>query len=311
MFKSNQLDYINPEDVSIRYNIPHFETSLYSFKYCDVPLFGCGNAGTPIINCDDYYDTELLNGLEEEFDNNIEHAKQRLHYMMPFGLVPSDLNNQKCLDSHLLNLDKYDPELTYKDYIKNITHYHELKNYMANRFNLNKPWKNVIHLKRLKSFFEKNQTAEWNEVAQHFPKLVKLVESLPFKSIGYVMVMRNNENRGLDIHRDIFPRNHNCHHINIAIDKKPRQVFMYDSLTNTKYYKDPESYSYFFNECDLHGADRTFSERLTLRVDGEFEDWFSAKIGLENGITFDWAYDKPQDFYKSNGSIPIIQETDI
>jgi len=311
MFKSNQLDYINPNDVGFRYNIPHFENSMYTFKYCNVPLFGCGESGTPIISCDDYFDLNLLNGLEEEFNENIEKAKHRLHYMTPFGIIPNELNGYKCLDSYLLNIEKYDPGATYKEYIKNIHHYHALKNYMAGRFNLNRPWKNVIHLKKLKSFFEKNDDAEWNDIAYLFPKLIKLVNSLPFKTIGYVMVMRNNEDSHLDIHRDIFPRNHTCHHINIAIDKKPRPVYMYDSLTNTKFYKEANSYSYFFNECDLHGADHIFDERLTLRVDGVFSDWFCEKIGLTNGITFDWAYDKPQEFIKANGSVEIIQDTDI
>lgn len=315
MFKSNQIDYINPDEVGFYYSIPNvgpkFNNKMYTFKYVDVPLFGCGVNGTPIINCDKYYDVALLDGLEEEFKDNIERAKHRLHFMTPFGLFPYQLNNSKCLDSYLLNLDKYDPKQTYAPYIQEMDHYHKVKNYMLQRFNLNKPWKNVIHLKKLKSFFEKNNYAEWNEVALYFPKLIKLIESLPFKTIGYVMIMRNNEESKLDIHRDIFPRNHNCHHINIAIDKKPRNVFMYDAHTDTKYYKEPDSYSYFFNECDLHGADYEFHERLTLRVDGVFADWFAEEMGLENGITFDWAYDKPQEFCKSVGKVPIINETDI
>lgn len=316
MFHSNQNDYIKPEDAGIYYQVngvnDSFKNRLYTFKYCDVPLMGCGPAGTPIINCDDYYDTDLLDGLEQEFNQSIAEAKHRLHYMTPFGLIPQKINNQKCLDSYLLNLDKYEPNSSYTPYIQNINHYHELKNYMLARFNLNRPWKNVIHLKKLKSFFEKNDSAEWNDVAHLFPKLVKLVESLPFKTIGYVMIMRNQEDSKLDIHRDIYPRNHCCHHINIAIDKKPRSVFMYDSHTDTKYYKDSKSFAYFFNEFDLHGADNAFEERLTLRVDGVFEDWFSKSIGLENGVTFDWAYDRPQEFFKQNErKINIIESTDI
>lgn len=316
MFNSNQNDYIRPEDAGIYYQVPGvnptFRNNLYSFRYCDIPLMGCGPSGTPIIDCDEYWDNNLLDGLEEEFNGAIGQSKHRLHYMTPFGLIPEHINNQKCLDSYLLNLEKYDPDFNYTPYIQNINHYHELKNYMLNRFNLNKPWKNVIHLKKLKSFFEKNDSAEWNDVAPLFPKLVKLVESLPFKTIGYVMVMRNQEDSKLDIHRDIYPRNHCCHHINISIDRRPRPVFMYDSHTNIKHYKKQNSLSYFFNEFDLHGADNTFREGLTLRVDGVFKDDFAESIGLVNGVTFDWAYDKPQEFYKQNGRrINIIAETDI
>jgi hypothetical protein len=315
MFKSNQLEYLDPKRVEMWYKIPgvnpNFNNKLYTYKYVDVPLFGVGPSGQPIIECDSYFDTKLIDGIADEFNSNLEFGKHRLHYMTPFGLIPKSINGTKCLDSYLLNLEKYDPGQNYSQYIQDINHYHVLKNYMAGRFNLNRPWKNVIHLKRLKTFFEKNENAEWNEISEHFPKLIKLIMNLPFKTIGYVMVMRNNENSKLDIHRDIYPRNHRCHHINIAIDSKPRPVFTYCSHTNTRYYKKSNSLSYFFNECDLHGADAVFHEGLTLRVDGVFHDWFAKEIGLEDSVTFDWAYDKPQSYINLVKTIPVIEETDI
>ena len=306
MYRSNQDTFVNPKDAEIRYFIPHPNQSLnhrYSFKYVEAPAFGCGPAGNKIISCDSCFDVSLIDGVAEEFNANLAAARGRLHHMTPFGLVPTELNGAKCLDSYLINLEKYDPTHDYITYSKNLMHYHDFKHYMAGRFNLNRPWKGVVHFKKLKSFFEKNDIAEWNEVAHLFPKLVRLVDSMPFKTVGYVMIMRSNENSHLDIHRDIYPRNHSCHHINVHIDLKPKPFFIYDPITKTKTYKDDQTLSYFFNECDLHGTDYIFEERLTMRVDGVFEDWFAKQIGLENGVTFDC--------YRANGGIRITQETDI
>lgn len=315
MYKTNQNDYLDPTTVELYYSVPgtgpKFKNRIFSFKHVEVPLFGCGPLGKPIIECDNFLNLDLLDGVEEEFNSNLHLAKHRLHHMVPFGLVPASLNEEKCLDSYLLNLDKYDPGLTYSPYIQHMTHYHELKNYMLNRYGLIQPWKNVIHLKQLKGFFEKNSSAVWNDVACYFPKLIKLINSLPFKTVGYVMIMRSKENSRLPIHRDIYPRNHNAHHINISIDKKPRQFFVYDISTNEKIYKQSDCLSYFFNESDLHGCDYSFIEHLTLRVDGEFQDWFAEQIGLINGVTFDWGYDKPQDFFLKTQQIPVIEGTDI
>jgi hypothetical protein len=314
MYRSEQNDYINPADAEINYFVKHPNPGInhrYTYKYCEVPTFGVGEAGIPIINCDSYFDTSKLAEIKQEFNENISKAKSFLRPMIPFGLVPTDINNQKCLDSYLVNLDKYDPEGDYIKYSMDIHHYHMFKCFMTNRFNLNRPWKNVIHFRRLKGFFQKNNETEWNESIEFFPKLRALTESLPFKTLGYVMIMRSQEDSQLDIHRDIFPRNHNCHHINIALEPDLKPFFIYDPITREKHYKTKDSHSYFFNECDMHGTDYEFNETLTMRVDGVFEDWFAEEIGLTNGVTFDWAYDKPQDFVKANGGIKIYHDTDI
>ena len=298
----------------INYTIDHCSPSIrnrVSFKHCTLPIFGVGPYGTPIVNCDPYIDLSLLEGVSEEFNNNLIHAKDYLHKMIPFGLVPSHINKEKCIDSYLINLDKYDAIGSYKRYGDNKLHYHEFKDQICKQFNLNRPWHDVLHIRELRSFFEKNKPSRYNQIAKHFPKLCKFIDSLPFESIGYAMIMRNEPNNPLSIHRDIYMQNHSCHHINVAIDLKPRPVFIYDCIANTKIYKTENSYSYFFNECDFHGADAVDDIRLTLRVDGIFTDGFAQAIGLEQGKTFDWYYDKPQDFIKAVDKIQITHETDI
>jgi hypothetical protein len=307
-------DYVNDEIMNIRYTIPHVSDSIksrYSFRYHELPVFGVGPYGFPIVNCDSYIDLSLLNGISDEFYANLNQSKHRLHKMMPFGLVPEHLNNQKCLDSYLINLDKYDSNHTLSLFGDHNTHYHDYKEHACDYFKLNKPWKDVLHIRKLSTFFEKNNPGTWNDVAHNFPKLCDFIESLPFKHVGYAMIMINNPGSRLDIHRDIWMQNHSAHHINIAIDFKPRSVFIYDAITDTKYYKTENSLSYFFNECDLHGADAVDDSRLTLRVDGQFTDNFARAVGLEGGKTFDWCYDRPTDFIKQNGGVKVYKETDI
>lgn len=307
-------NYIDHDEVMVYYKINHPSQSVQnriSFKHCELPLFGVGPYGLPIINCDPYIDTSLLAGVAEEFNDNLQYAKFHLHKMIPFGLVPSHINKEKCIDSYLINLDKYDSLGSYKKYGDNKLHYHDFKDMICEQFSLKKPWHDVLHIRELSTFFEKNKQSRYNQIANHFPKLCKFIDSLPFETVGYAMVMRNEPNNPLNIHRDIYMQNHSCHHINVAIDLKPRPVFVYDCVNDIKVYKTDNSLSYFFNECDFHGAEAVEDMRLTLRVDGIFTDSFAQSIGLERGKTFDWYYDKPQDYIKAVGKIPLIFETDI
>jgi hypothetical protein len=314
MFHSLQDEYLKAREVELFYTLDHPLRSVrqrYSFRYCELPPMGTGPQGNLIINCDEYLDRDLTKEVYEEFLRQIHLAEHRFHHMIPFGIVPSALNQQKCLDSFLINQAKYE---SVRELIKQTEHlgdYHQVKNQVAKQLGLNLPWRDVIHFKKLKTFFEKNEAAQWNDIAQYFPKLRKLVDSLPFKTIGYVMILRNNKGSKLDIHRDIFPRNHACHHINIALDGKPRPFFIYDSFTGKRHYKEPSCISYFFNEFDLHGADACDWASIILRIDGIFKDSFANKIGMSDGVTFDWSFKKPQNFVKERGPIKIWEETDI
>lgn len=302
------------QDLELPYSIPHPHPGVgqrYSFRYCELPAMGTGPQGNLITSCDGYLNRSLVAEAYAEFLDNHHKVTDHFHHMMPFGLVPSELNGQKCLDSYLLNLDRYPSVEKLISDTNEMKSYHDVKNHVATKLGLNLPWKDVIHFKKVKSFFQKNDPADWNSAALHFPQLIRLVETLPFSSVGYVMIMRNNAGSKLDIHRDIFPRNHSCHHINIALDGKPRPFFIYDSVSKTKHYKDSSSLSYFFNEADLHGADASEWSSLTLRIDGVFEEDFAKAIGLKSGVTFNWSYSRPQEFIRNNGHIKVWNETDI
>ena len=313
MFRSNNQDYLPEDLVKIDYKIDHPILNTRpsnSFKYYDLEPMGLGPEGNYFITLDSYIDTSDIDSIRQELEDNIEQAAQHLVHMIPFGLIPEHINGEKCLDSFLLNPEKYKIKKDAYSYAANIENYHALKRYYINRFNLTKSWKRVLHLRKPLPFYQKGNPTEWNSSIQHFPKLKKLIESLPFKHMGIGLIFRSNEDSRLLIHRDSYARNHCMHHINICLSKTTRRVFIYDPINDCRIYLDPNVRSYTFNEIDLHGADPQF-DHLVLRIDGQFEDWFCKKLGYEKNHSFDWAYDRPQKFIKEHKKIKIWQSTDI
>jgi len=313
MFKSRDDLFLLAEKVKIEYKLNHpklLDRILNSMKYYDLPPMGVGPEGKPFINMDNYLDLSSVDEVRQELENNMYLATDNLLYMTPFGLIPENINNERCLDSFLLNPDMHDIITDAYSYASNISNYHAIKRYYANKFNLTSSWKRVLPLRKLVPFYNKGVPSDWNSSIQHFPKLKKLVDSLPFKHIGFGLIFRSNEDSRLLIHRDSYARNNNLQHLSISLSKINRKVFVYDSLSHTKIYLDPTARSYTFNETDLHGADPQF-DHLVLRLDGQFEDWLCKKLGYEPGVVFDWAYDKPQEFIKQHGKINMYDSTDI
>lgn len=308
-FKSKDEDFLKESEVKFQYQFPNKDDRLAnSFKFYDLPIMGMGPEGKPFIELDSYLDLSSIDKVRQEHLENIEKVAKNLVYMTPFGLVPKEINNEKCLDSYLINCP--DKHLNTPRIIASGLGFHEAKRYFMNYYNLTKSWRKILHLRKPLPFYEKNNPSDWNENIEHFPLIKKLIESLPFKHIGIALIFRSNGNSRLLIHRDSFARNLCSHHINISLSKTTRNVFVYDSIKRERIYLKPNVRSYTFNETDLHGADPQYNH-LVLRVDGEFEESFAKKLGLENGVSFDWAYDKPTEFVKQVGKINIWEHTDI
>jgi len=313
MPRTNNEDYLPENKVKLEYSLDHPSTigrRCNSFKFYDLPPMGLGPSGAPFISLDNYLDLSSIDAVRQEIEDNIHLATASLTPMIPFGLIPEHINNEKCLDSFLLNPDKYNVSIDSNSYASKLTNYHEVKTYFLNRFNLTRSWKRVLHLRNLLSFYDKGSPSTWNSTSHHFPKLRALIEALPLKHAGIALIFRSNEDSRLLIHRDSYARNHSLHHINISLSKNTRKVFIYDSIKNERIYLDGSTRSYTFNENDLHGAEPQF-DHLVLRVDGQFEDWLCKQLEYENNTSFDWAYDKPQAFMREHGKINVWTNTDI
>jgi len=301
-------------DFVLKYKLKHPSiTEVNSFRYYDLPIMGLGREGLPFIEIDKYIDTSEFPSIWNEINNNKHILESYTKGLVVNGIVPKEHNNGfKSIDSILLNPERY-LNFDYYDDIKDLQTLSKIKSYFYNHFNIPEAWQGVCHMRNFTNYAAKNLPTTWMPHAEHFPKLVKFVESLPFKSLGYALffVSNGNEKDAAFIHRDIFHRSHNkSNFINIMFDQKPRPFFIYDAISREKTYVDKKCSMYYFNECDLHGVDAEPSPRYMLRVEGLFEDWFGEKIGLSKHEdyyeAFDWAYDKPQQ-YKIN----IWKETDI
>jgi len=304
----------NDSEFTLKYKLNHpIFKEVPTFRYYDLPLMGLGESGVPFIEMDKYIDTSEFPSIWEEISINKSLLKPHTKGIIVNGVVPKEHNNGfKSIDSMLLNPEKY-IDFDYYDSIKDLQTLSTIKTYFYKQFNMPEAWHGVCHMRNFTNYASRNLPTSWMPHAKNFPKLVKFVESLPFKILGYAVFFISNGNNkdAAFIHRDTYHRSHNkSNFINIMFDQKPRPFFTYDPLLKEKVYVDKNCSMYYFNECDLHGVNPEPEPRYMLRVEGVFEDWFGEKIGLTKHEdyyeAFDWDYDKPRG-YKLN----IWQETDI
>lgn len=284
---------------------------IKTFRHCNLPTMGVGPNHQDILYFDEYVDKSLLPHVREEIINGTKNGHVKFNKLIAAGLLPANLNAQKTIDSYLANLSKYAKDNSWKTEIQKICRKGDLKSFFHDYFSVAEAWEGVAMFREYTGNYEdKAKPSQWMSLIEYFPKLRSLVESLPFKYIGYVMVLKSTPNNPVLIHRDYFPVSHRVHFMNIRLDQRPRPFFLYDIETGKKNYKSQDSDIFFFNETDLHGVDAEASPGLTLRIEGQFTEDFLNEINLPNGETFNWSFEKPQDFLNS-GKFHIEESTDI
>ena len=72
--------------------------------------------------------------------------------------------------------------------------------------------------------------------ASHFPKLMKYIETLPFKSIGRVLLFTAYPNAPVCTHRDSIVAEHKDHNINLFFTGGDRSSYIWDATTDEKIY---------------------------------------------------------------------------
>lgn len=299
-------------DLTFTYHLDHPTVpSMRSFKYYNLPLAGVGPQSVPIVYLDDLVDKSELPAIHEEVlaCRDLDRYWKQLTLN---GVCPKEFNGGvKAIDAILHHLDdKYDPEHAYVEHIKDRKTLSEIKRYFYERFGMKEAWEGIVHLRHYTTFAEKSKPSFWLDYTQHMPKLKRLVESLPFKSLGYALFFKTTANQPVWIHRDSYARRHFSHFINVKLDAKPRPFFLYDCTTGERTYLKSDANVYFFNENDFHGIDPEPESRLTLRVEGVFTDEFQERLGILNQPTFDWSYELPRKFLES-GQLFVEDDTDI
>lgn len=301
------------KDFEVIVKLPHPTVpDFITYRHCNLPIMGVGEQGParPFIYFDKYFDLSVLKKIRSEVLGGEEKKIVAFNKIVANGIVPTAVNNQKSIDSYIQHIDKYAPDNLWKQEILKFTRKGDIKIYFHDYFKINTAWEGIAMFRKYNASYEdKSNPSEWLGIIEHFPALQKFVDSLPFKYVGYVMIFKSTGKNPVLTHRDYYPTNHKVNFINFRLDQKPRPFFLYDMYTQKKTYINTDADSYFFNEIDPHGLNIENETRLTLRVEGQFNDSFKEEIGL-NGDTFNWNFEHSENFIKS-GNFKIEESTDI
>lgn len=273
--------------------------SFPTFDYVEYDIKGAGRDRVPLINMDKYIDHSQDEELHRECCIGLSKVES-YHMSMFWGALPPEVrkehNNKDSWSEMIRYLDQYDPTGFHRTSLEEIVRTSEPNQRISRIFKYAYfsmgaviPWFFDVHLKK-NSFYEKAVNGEWTHEAQHFPKLIKYLETLPFKSIGRVLFFTTYPNSGVAIHRDSYVEEHKDHNINLFFTGGDRPSFIWDAKNKEKIYLEKGARSYFFNNRDYHGVDPESSFRYTLRVDGIFTDELQKELGLEDGYVWRWDY---------------------
>jgi hypothetical protein len=276
--------------------VPHFDFEKFGAK-------GVGKNKQLIINMDEYIDHSMDEELHLECCRGLAMSND-FKLGMVYGSMPpfeTDRFGGKASWSEMLyHLEKFDPTGVHRQQLEKIIdasppeeRLSSIYKYAYFSMGAIIPWFFALYLKR-SAFNAKTQNVEsWEPAAEKFPLLKQYIASLPFKYIGRVLFFTSYPNAGVVTHRDSIVAEHKDHNINLFFSSG-RPSYVWDEVTHTKTYLDPNAKSYFFNNRDYHGVDPEPVFRYTLRVDGTFTDEMCEHLGLEDGYTWKWDY-QPQD----------------
>jgi hypothetical protein len=273
-----------------------------NFDYEEYGVKGVGKNRLPFVNMDKYVDNSK--NTELHIESCIGLAKIRSYELTTFyGDIPpeeKELRSVKDIWSVIVaNLNRYDPTGVHRAAIENIIDttdpsltYITVYKYCYFAMNAIIPWYFSVFLRRSLFKDKTNNTVEWENCSNYFPKLKSYIDTLPFKDIGRVLFFTTLPNQGVITHRDSVVKEHKDHNINFFFDQGTRPSFIWDEIKKEKLYLERGATSYFFNNRDYHGVDPEPNFRYTLRIDGTFSDELCDELGLDNGYTWKWDYEK-------------------
>ena len=313
VYRTNEGPY-TAKDFEIEIPFDHAKiNSINSYRHCNLPIMGVGPKGpeNSFLCFDQHLDLSDLDQINHEIKMGESLNKVKFNKILANGIVPTEVNGQKCIDSYLANLDKYQHDSVWKKDTDLLTRKGDIKTYFHNYFNIPMPWDGIAMFREYTaSYQEKSNPSKWLSLIDSFPTLKNFVDRLPFDYVGYVMVFKSVPNKPVLIHRDFYPTNHNVNFINFRLSTASRPFFLYDFITKSKKYLPADSKSYFFNEIDAHGLDAETASHYTLRVEGRFKKDFRNLIGLNENDVFNWDYSHCKNFLDS-GQFIIEQNTDL
>ena len=276
-----------------------------SMDYEPIGIKGVGKNRLPIISMDQYIDHSQDEELHIECCKGLAQCQAVSPGGMYYGGIPpfeqERYNNKDSWDVMLRNLERYDPTGVHRQVINELLSVDDTEEskkgsvwrYAYYALGAVIPWFFTVHLKYSHFTNKVNANAgKWTPSAKYFPKVIKYVESLPFKNVGRILFFTTYPNSPIVTHRDSVVKEHSDHNINLFFTGGDRKSYIYDPVTEERVYLKEGTRSYFFNNRDYHGVDSTPVFRYTLRVDGIFTDELCEQLGLDDGMTWKWDYEK-------------------
>jgi hypothetical protein len=143
------------------------------------------------------------------------------------------------------------------------------------------------------SWDDRTAARKLTEEAEHFPNVVKWVESLVgtvFEDIGRVIFF-HCEADGIPFeHRDLDAKNgvnvvkpHRNEFIHIRPNTK-KAFYLWDPEKKNKVYLNTRAA--WWNDVDWHGGERIMEQSYSLRIDGKFTEAFRKKLGIDHIETY-------------------------
>jgi hypothetical protein len=257
-----------------------FKNSKFSrnmIQSYDAP-YGVGPSKKLFIDFDEYIDTSNY----KKFHNEIVYAlsiidQNEMRWAKFVGNMPEGHYPDSYVEDQYLteaNISEEEEKIFQKLNIQ------QRRKYLYFTKNILKPWAFTVYL-REGNFNQKTQQHgnDWNSIADYFPLTKEFISTLPFTSIGRVMLFCTDAYRDVPVHRDHLPKTHYDHNINFFFDRG-RKTYIYNPISKEKFYLNQNCKSYFFNNRDFHGVDSESYFRYTLRVDGTFNKEIIKKIEL-------------------------------
>ncbi len=271
-----------------------------TFPYQEYGVKGVGRNRYPIISMDKYIDHSLDEQLHIECCKGIALSEEHYKMGMVYGGLPPEevarFGGHDCYSEMVKNLpaDSHHRKAIEEmlDTLPDDQKYSAIYRYAYFAMGAVIPWFFALYLKKSGFFTKTEENNTWTDAASNFPLLQQYINTLPFKTIGRVMFFTTYPNAGVAIHRDAFVAEHSDHNMNLFFSSGWRPSFVWDEIKKEKAYLPEGSRSYFFNNRDYHGVDPEPVFRYTLRIDGTFTDELCEELGLEDGKTWKWDYER-------------------
>lgn len=255
------------------------------WRYYELGVLGTDNDRSPYVDMMPYFDLSGLDAVLAEAKISMQSNQFRNWRAWSSCMIPWELNQCHQFAYYVNHLDELcDP----KDR-KSIVNIEALVDWTVKQ-GFEPGWGRTVHLRHFynsqnrQNYELKNLECQWLEESNLFPVLKSWLETNAFplfKTVGRIILFKNDTKNKILIHRDFWAHTHNNHFVNFFLSAKPRKFFIYDEVKQEKHYVNTRAF--MFNECDLHGSDLEDDEHYTLRIDGVFNDDFVSRSGLANG----------------------------